>query len=153
MKNKPKYKVRIFDEAHLVEKGSFSLTWPRIILATLAVMVVFIAIGVGIICFTPAKKLLPGYMRPDQRVRTEDAYLKVDSLRELYRVHQAYLDNLLKLLDTDREPGVPDTAGMALPLIPDSLMVSSEIEKEFMKKMEEAGYIITINQDYEDSSE
>lgn len=153
MKNRRKYKVRIVDEAHLVDKGGFSLTWPRMMFVVLGVLVVFVLLGIGIVCLTPVKKLLPGYMRPDQRVRTEEAYLKVDSLEELYKVHQAYLDNLVKVLDTDREPDIPDTVGAALPMIPDSLMVSSEIEKEFMKKMEEAGYIITINRDYEDAAE
>lgn len=153
MKNHSKYKVRIVDEAHLVDKGSFSVTWLKGILLAAGIMVVFIAIGVGIVWLSPVKKLLPGYMRPDQRVRTEEAYLKVDSLQNLYKVHQAYLDNLVKVLDTDREPDIPDTVGVALPLIPDSLMVSSEIERDFMKKMEQAGYIITINQDYEDPSE
>lgn len=153
MKKRRKYKIRIVDEAHLVEKGGFSLTWPRIVLAVAAFMVVFMAISIGLICLTPVKKILPGYMRPDQRVRTEAAFLRVDSLEELYKVHQAYLDNLVKVLDTDREPDVPDTVGVALPLMPDSLMVSSEIEREFMKKMEEAGYIITITEGYEESEE
>lgn len=149
MKKRPKYKVRIVDEAHLVEKGAFSLTWPRILFGTLALAAVFIGLGIGIVWLTPVKKFLPGYMRNDQRVRTEDAYQRVDSLQELYKVHQAYLDNLVKVLDTDREPDVYDTVSAALPLLPDSLMVSSEIEKEFMKKMEEAGYIITITEGYE----
>ena len=153
MKNRHKYKVRIVDEAHLVEKGAFTLSWTRIILASLMVFIVCLAFAIGIVCLTPVKKLLPGYMRPDQRVRTEEAYLKIDSLQQLYTVHQAYLDNLVKILDTDRQPDIPDTVGAALPLIPDSLMVSSEIEREFMKKMEEAGYIITINEDYEEPQE
>ena len=153
MRKRPKYKVRIYDEAHLIDKGGVSLTWPRMVLAALGVLLVFLALGFGIICLTPVKKLLPGYLGPDQRVRTEDAYMRVDSMEQLYKVHQAYLDNLVKVLDTDRQPDVPDTAGVALPLLPDSLMVSSEIEKEFMKKMEEAGYIITINQDYEETEE
>lgn len=153
MKNRHKYKVRIYDEAHLVEKGGFSLTWPRLILAFLTVFIVFSAIGISIVCFTPIRKLLPGYLQPDQRVKTEEAYLRIDSLQELYKVHQAYIDNLVKVLDTDREPDVPDTVGLALPMIPDSLMVSSEIEREFMKKMEEAGYIIAITEDYEERDE
>lgn len=149
MRRKAKYRLRIVDEAHLVEKGNFSLSWPRVVLIGISAMVVFIAVGMGIVWLTPVKKLLPGYMSPDQRVRTEDACLRVDSLQELYRVHQAYLDNLVKILDTDREPEVTDTVGSALALLPDSLMVSSEIEKEFMKKMEEAGYIITITEEYD----
>lgn len=150
MKRKPKYKVKIYDEAHLVEKGGFSLTRFRIIVASLVLMVVFLGISIALVCFTPLKNILPGYMKAEQRVKTEDAYLRVDSLEDLYTIHQAYLDNIVKVLDTNREPDVPDTVGMALPLMLDSLMVSSEIEKEFMKKMEEAGYIITINEDYEE---
>lgn len=153
MKRRPKYKVRIYDESHLVDRGGFSLTWPRVILFSLAVMVVFISIGIGLVWLTPIKRMLPGYMKPDQRVKTEAAYLKVDSLQDLYTVHQAYLDNLIKVLNTDRAPEEPDTVWNAIPLIPDSLMVSSEIEKEFMKKMEEAGYIIAITEDYEERVE
>lgn len=150
MKNRARYRIKIYDEAHLVEKGGFSLTWPRALAAGLALVVVVMLLGIGIVYFTPVKKLLPGYMRPDQRVRTEAACMKADSLQQLYAVHQAYIDNLVKVLDTDREPEMPDTAGLAMPMMPDSLMVSSEIEREFMKKMEEAGYIITINEDYEE---
>lgn len=151
MKRRPKYRVRIYDEAHLVEKGGFTLSWVKVAVAAVVAVAVFLGIGLGILWLTPMKKILPGYMRAEQRVRTEDACLRVDSLEELYKVHQAYLDNIVKVLDTDREPEVPDTAGVALPLLPDSLMVSSEIEREFMKKMEEAGYIITINEAYEES--
>lgn len=150
MKIRPKYKVKIYDEAHLVDRGGFSLTWPRVILFSLFFMVFFIAIGMGIVWFTPIKNRLPGYLRNEERIKTEEAYLKVDSIEQLYTVHQAYLDNLVKILNVDRNPDVADTVARALPLIPDSIMVSSEIEREFMKKMEEAGYIITINQEYED---
>ena len=153
MKNRRKYKIKIVDEAHLVEKGSFSLSLARIITGSVILLVVTVALGIGIVCLTPVKNLLPGYLKTEQRVKTENAWLKVDSLQELYKVHQAYLDNIVKVLDTDRAPDVPDTADVALPLIPDSLMVSSEIEKEFMKKMEEAGYIITINEAYENPEE
>lgn len=151
MKRRPRYKVRIYDEAHLVDRGEFTLTWPRVVAAALVVMAIFIGIGIGIVWFTPLKGRLPGYLGPEQRMEAEDAILKVDSIRELYKVHQAYLDNLVKVLDTDRQPDEPDTVGQALPLIPDSLMVSSEIELEFMKKMQEAGYIIAITKEYNDS--
>lgn len=144
-----KYKVKLFDEAHLVDRGGFTVTWVRVIAVSILIMGIFIFIGIGIVWFTPVKKKLPGYMPPDQRARTEEACMKVDSLQELYKVHQAYLDNLIKVLDTERNPDIVDTVGSALPLVPDSLMVSSEIEKEFMKKMEEAGYVITVNKDYE----
>lgn len=151
MRRRGKYRVRIYDEAHLVDKGGFSVNWLKVVLASLVALVVMVSLGIVVVTFTPVNRLLPGYMKTEQRLRTESACLRVDSLEELYILHQAYLDNLIKVLDTDRQPDIPDTVGPALPLIPDSLMVSSEIEREFMKKMEEAGYIITINQEYEDT--
>lgn len=150
MRNRPKYRVKIFDEAHLTDRGSFSVSWWKIGLVSLLVMVFFIFVGIGIVWFTPLQKKLPGYMPPEQRAKTEETYLRVDSIEELYLVHQAYLDNLIKVLDTDRVPDLPDTVGSPLPFMPDSLLVSSEIERKFLKKMEEAGYIITINEDYTD---
>lgn len=153
MRKRPKYKVRIYDEAHLVDRGGFTISWPRVVFFGLVVMVVLIGVGIGLVWATPVKKLLPGYMPPAQRAQTEEACLKVDSIQELYKVHQAYLDNLVKVLNTEREPDVPDTAGWALPLVPDSLMVSSEIEREFMKKMEQAGYIIAVTKEYEEQEE
>lgn len=151
MRRRAKYRVRIYDEAHLVDKGGFSVTWPKVLVASLVVLVVMALLGIGIVTLTPVNRLLPGYMKAEQRHRTEDAYLRVDSLEQLYTLHQAYLDNLIKVLDTDRLPDVPDTAGTAVLLIPDSLMVSSEIEREFMKKMEQAGYVIAITEDYEET--
>lgn len=151
MKKRPKYKVKIYDEAHLIEKGGFALTWPRIIGVTLIIALVFIAIGIGLVWFTPIKNSLPGYLRTEQRIKTEEAWMRIDSLEQLYILHQAYLDNIVKVLNSEREPDILDTTASAVPLFPDSLMVSSEIEREFMKKMEEAGYVITINQDYEEA--
>lgn len=151
MRRRPKYKVKIYDEAHLVDRGGFSLTWPRVILFSLILILIFGGMGVALVWFTPLKNKLPGYLRTEERVKTEQAILRMDSIEQLYTVHQAYLDNLVKVLDTDREPDVPDTVARALPLIPDSIMVSSEIEKEFLKRMEEAGYIIAITKDYEEN--
>lgn len=136
-----------------MDRGGFSLTWPRVIIFSLCIMAVFIGIGIGIVWYTPLKNRLPGYLRMEERMKTEQAFLRMDSLEQLYTVHQAYLDNVVKVLDTDREPDMPDTAARALPLIPDSIMVSSEIEKEFLKRMEEAGYIIAITKDYEENNE
>lgn len=151
LKRRPKYRVRIYDEAHLVDRGGFSVSWLKVSLIGFAIMVFFILIGIGIVWFTPLQKRLPGYMPPEQRAKSEQSILQVDSLRQLYTVHQAYLDNLVRVLDTNRRPDLPDTVGNAIPLIPDSLLVSSEIELKFLKKMEEAGYVITINEDYSDT--
>ena len=79
-------------------------------------------------------------MPPEERSKTEEAYLRADSLQMLYDVHQAYLENLIKIMDPTRKPDKPDTTRHAWRLEPDSLSAASEIEKEFVRRMEKAGY-------------
>lgn len=156
MRRRRKYKVKIYDEAHLEDRGEFSLSWWRVLPVVLAFAVIFIFIGVGIVWFTPVKKKLPGYMKTDQRARTEEAYTRVDSLEQLYTLHQAYLDNLLEVLNSNRDPETYDTTAVVLLSNSDTLKVASEIEKQFFKRMEEAGYITSIqpqNNDPEEQSD
>ncbi|MCH5214875.1 MAG: hypothetical protein J1E97_06740 [Muribaculaceae bacterium] len=151
MKRRTRFRVKFYDEARLVDRGGFSVTWLGVAAIAIVVAAFFICIGIGVVWFSPIKNRLPGYMPPGQRAQTEEAYRKVDSLQQLYTTQQRYLDNLVNVLNTTRDPEVPDTVGRALPFKPDSLLVSSEIEREFLRKMEEAGYIITVNRDYDDT--
>ena len=140
MRNRPRYQIRIYDEAHLIDRGSFHISWLKIVGLTLCLVLVGVLIGVSIIWYSPLKKQLPGYMEKDERSKTEAAYQKVDSLQLLYDIHQEYLDNLLRVLDTDRTPEKRDTSNNAWRLEPDSLSSATEIEREFVKRMQKAGY-------------
>lgn len=147
IKKGSKYKLKIYDEAHLIDRGGFSLSWWKLTLFGLVFIAFFIAVGIGIVWFTPIKKRLPGYMVPEQRDRTEEAFLRVDSLHKLYAINQAYMENLMKVLDTERDPDMPDTLNGAIPFIPESLLEASEAEKEFVRKMAAAGYIVELPND------
>lgn len=97
----------------------------------------------GIIWFTPLKNQLPGYMPVEQRSESEIAVLELDSLEAVYRINQAYIDNMAAILDGNLPATViPDTLSAALPLEIDSLLLPSEIEREFVRKMGEKGYVI-----------
>ena len=143
IRNRPRYKVRIYDEAHLIDKSSFRISWIRVLAVIFLLVLLGVAIGFSIVWYSPLKKQLPGYMPADERSKTEEAYIKVDSLQMLYDVHREYLDNLLKVMNPDREPDAPDTTSHAWRLEPDSLSAASEIEKEFIHRMQQAGYNIT----------
>lgn len=140
MRNRPRYRARIYDEAHLIDRGSFRISWFRVLFGVLLLVGIGIAIGFSIVWYSPIKKQLPGYMPPDERSKTEEAYLRADSLQMLYDVHQAYLENLLQVMDPNRMPDERDTTTNAWRLEPDSLSAASEIEREFVKRMGEAGY-------------
>ena len=153
MKRRSKYKLKLYDEAHLTDRGEMRVSWWGVTLCAIVAMAIFIAIGISIVWFTPLKKRLPGYMVPEQRNRTEETLLEVDSLQQLFLINEQYLENLRKVLDTEREPDVADTVNRSLPFRPDSLWEASEKEKEFIRKMAAAGYKVDLPAEEEEENE
>ena len=143
MRRKKDLRLKLYDENHLVERGSIKFTWFRFALLCVAFAAIFVGIGMGIIWFTPVKNNLPGYMPVQQRSHTEEAVIQLDSLEAVYKINQAYIDNIATILDPERPATVAeDTLSSALPIEIDSLLLPSEIELEFVRKMENAGYVI-----------
>lgn len=143
MKRGSKLRVSLFDENHLVEKGGFRFSWIWFTILCILYSCVFVGIGMGIIWFTPIKNQLPGYMPVEQRSESEVAVLELDSLEAVYRINQAYIDNVAAILDGKLPAKVKvDTISAAIPLEVDSLLLPSEIEREFVRKMGEKGYVI-----------
>lgn len=138
MKVGKKYKVTIEDEAHLrtikVWKLSPLALWIFIVLAAVSLL---ICAG-AIISFTPIRTLLPGYLKESERSATEEGLLRLDSLRDVYAVNQAFIDNYLRVTDIDREPS--DSASItpvSRELSADSLMGPTLNEQKFLSTMEE----------------
>lgn len=143
MKRGNKIRVSFFDENHLVEKARFRWSWWWVGAVTVLYSCLFLALGMCIILFTPLKQQLPGYMPVEQRSDTETAVLELDSLEAVYRINQAYIDNVAAILDGAMPTNVRvDTISASIPLELDSLLLPSEIELEFVRKMEDKGYII-----------
>ena len=143
MRKKSRLKLKLYDENHLIDRGEIRFSWLRVGLLTLAFGIFFICAGMAIVWFTPIKNQLPGYMPVEQRSDTEIAVLKLDSLEAIYKINQDYIDNLATILDPDHEPRVTaDTISPAVRIELDSLLLPSEIELEFIRKMEDAGYVI-----------
>lgn len=137
MKRHRKIKVKIVDERHLAEIGSFNLSWPRIIICLTGIALFFIFIGMCLLWLTPLKTNLPGYMKASQRSATEENLLRLDSLKGRYEKNQAYIDNFITVLNTERTPSDSikyATAGMA-GTVNDTLIGASEREEEFVKMM------------------
>ena len=133
------FKISIDDESHLQSLASWTMTPARIIITSLILLAVIFIAGFLLICFTPARQLVPGYFRESERAITENALLRVDSLRNAYQINQAYLANLRKVLDTDRLP----TDSMAivnrmLSVAPDSLLPPSKAEVALAKRMQQS---------------
>ncbi len=138
MKPLVKYKLTLEDESHLTDVTGVRFTLPGLCAAGLLVAVAGLFIAGLLIAFTPLRTLLPGYLKDSQRSATEEGLLRLDSLTAVYDANQAYIDNCLKVLDTDRVPG--DSAAVvpvSRELTSDSLMGASPQESRFVSQMEE----------------
>lgn len=99
--------------------------------------VMFLFAGIFIIA-TPLKTLLPGYMKQQERTATEENILRLDSIQAVYETNQAYIENFVKALDTERIPNDSILmVGETRELSSDSLLPASPLERKFVNAMEE----------------
>lgn len=133
-----KYRITIEDESHLTEVASGRFTRLGLIGMGLLAFVGFLTVAGLLVSLTPLRTLLPGYMKESQRSATEEGLLRLDSLMEAYEVNRAYIDNYLRVTDTERQPG--DSAAVvpsSRELTSDSLMTATNEERRFVSQMEE----------------
>ena len=138
MKSLTKYKITVENESHLTEVVTGRLTAPGIIAILVGLVLLGLVLAGAIIAFTPLRTLLPGYLKESQRSATEEGLLRLDSIMTVYDRNQAYINNILKVTDTDRQPG--DSAAIvpeSRELSDDSLMTATVEEQRFVSQMEE----------------
>lgn len=138
MKPRTRYRITIEDESHLTEVASGRVTAPMLYAAVAGAVILVILVAGALIAFTPIRTLLPGYLKESQRSATEEGLLRLDSLMNVYDTNQAYIDNYLRVTDTDRVPG--DSAAVTpseRELTSDSLMTATNAEQRFVSQMEE----------------
>lgn len=138
MKPLTKYKLTVEDESHLTDVAGVRFTLPALCVVTVLLFTALLLISGVLIAFTPLRTLLPGYLKDTQRAATESGLLRLDSLAAVYDANQAYIDNCLRVLDTDRTPG--DSAAVvpvSRELTSDSLKGASPREARFVSQMEE----------------
>ena len=97
-----------------------------------------ILIAGAIIFITPLKTLLPGYMGEDQRKSSIEALIRLDSISSAYEARQQWLDNVITVLNTNREPS--DSLQLVVnpnPMTTDSLIGPSKEESKFVARMQQ----------------
>ncbi len=138
MKAKKRYRIAIEDESRLRQVASVSVSpamlWTFII-AGIIVLIVFTGV---LIMATPVRTLMPGYLKNGERAEAKQGLLRIDSIRDAYRINSLYLSNILTVLDTDRTP-TDSLLNVTTPneLPPDSLLPSSPREIEFITQMKD----------------
>lgn len=132
------YHITLEDDAHLARVARWRITPLRVALAAVAALVVMCGLGVVIVFTTPLKRMLPGYLKESQRTQSEDTYQRLDSLQEAYARNEAFMANIMNVLDTDRTPADSlSVSRQTATVTSDSLLPPTSREKKFMHQMQE----------------
>ncbi len=138
MKRSKRYKFTIEDESRLRNVVHVSMPiWKWVGIAVLFFIFCILISGL-LICLTPIRSLLPGYLKSGQRAETEMNILRLDSLNDAYMRNENYLKNMMTVLDTERTP--TDSASVVTNpnMLPaDSLSGPSPIESKFVAQVRE----------------
>lgn len=138
MKVKKRYKIVIEDESRLRQIASVSAHPYMLWIGGAVAFVLIITIAVLLIIGTPIRTLMPGYLKKGERTEAEEGLLRLDSLRNSYMLNNAYLTNILTVLDTDRTPSDSTQLSEILTeLPPDSLLPTSPREIEFINQLKD----------------
>ncbi len=138
MKAKKRYRIAIEDESKLRQVASVSVSPTMLWGVGIVSLILLIAFTGLIIMATPIRTLMPGYLKRGERAEAKEGLLRIDSLRDAFRINSLYLNNILNVLDTDRTPTdslLKVTTPNELP--PDSLLPASPREIEFITRMKD----------------
>lgn len=146
MKAKKRYRIAIEDESRLRQVASVSVSPSMLWTGGITFGLLLFILTAVLIMATPVRTLLPGYLKRGERTEAKEGLLRIDSIREAYRINNLYLSNILTVLNTERTP-TDSILNVTTPneLPPDSLLPASPREIEFISKMKDREqYNVTI---------
>lgn len=138
MKSQKKYRLIIEDETCLEKVGQW--TFRPVVLWTIGVLMLVnsIILGFLFVLLTPAKRLIPGYYQPSQRVASEEAIMRLDSIYGAFNRNNQYVNNILTVLNEDRSAEKLDSVEQLFSsATPVMLMATSKEEVKFNNIMHE----------------
>lgn len=138
MKKTRKYRLSVEDESRLRNVASVSMRLWQWIAAGVIFFSICLFMAGMLIYLTPLRGILPGYMKQGERAATEVGILRLDSLTEAYRRNEAYLNNVMTVLNTDRTPAETSSEPPATNMLAaDSLTEASDMERKFVAEVRE----------------
>lgn len=136
MRHTKRYRITITEQSRLetVAKATFSI-WSIAGLFFAGILVSSFLAGIFIMA-SPLRELLPGYLKKSERSASEENLLKLDSIYTVFRMNQAYIDNLLRVTDINRNPEDSVMQHLSFTEVsPDSLLSPSNDEENFQNMM------------------
>lgn len=133
-----RYRLIIEDAGRLHRVWGVRISRVRLVATIVACVLVSMAIGAAIAYFTPMKRRLPGFITYSEREQVISALTRLDTLSLVVASNQAFMANVMELMDTKRTPTDSLEATARLnPLPLDSLKTASPAEREFVAMMEQ----------------
>ena len=135
-----RWTVSVVNENSMISVAEITARKWELITAVIVVFLLFGAFWLALFSFTPLQNLLPTRLGPDLRDRYIAMSVHLDSLDRVVQTFDGYTQNITSLFDdTTRISAVSPPAGTALTEVSvDSLLVSSDAEKQFVHRFEDA---------------
>lgn len=135
-----RWTVSIVNENSMISVAEITARKWELITAVIVVFMLFGAFWLALFSFTPLQNLLPARLGPDLRDKYIAMSVHLDSLERAVQTFDGYTQNITSLFDdTARIATVSMPAGAALAEVSvDSLLVSSDAEKQFVRRFEDA---------------
>jgi hypothetical protein len=95
---KTKYRLVIRNDSTHQDRFALLLSPKNIFVVFTTSAVFLIAVTAILIAFTPLRVYIPGYTTPDEFRKYRDMSHRVDSLDNMFRMNQQYIDNLTHIL-------------------------------------------------------
>ncbi len=136
----PKYRNPKRYRLDFIKENTFNRIWTvrmtrgKVWLATTTFIASVCALILVIVLFPPVRQLLPGKMERDIRARYLETALRLDSLEQVTRARNAYLENITAILTDkiDANEAVTDPGSA----YNDSLLAASDAERRFVRQYE-----------------
>ena len=103
-KLKSKYRLVILQDESFAEKFSMVLAPLNVFILVGSVLIILITLVISIVAFTPLREFIPGYADVNLRRNALDASLRADSIATELENKNAYMQNLLYILQGKTPP-------------------------------------------------
>ena len=133
-----RYRLILEDAGRLHKVWTIRISRLRLVCTIVLVCMLFMGIGISLVYLSPLQRKMPGYMTGNERNEANTAIARLDTLSLVIASNQAYLNNLMTLMDTEREPTDSLQASARITPMPmDSLKTASPAERDFVSMMDE----------------
>lgn len=130
-----RYSIIIEDDARLERKLKLSIPLYGWILAAAGIIVFLLALGALILYLSPARTVLPGYLKSSERAATEEKFLRLDSMQKVMADNERYINNIKNVFNPVATPR--DTTTLPPSSGRDSLLSASPEERKFVASLRE----------------